>query len=134
MRGLRGYARARMDSASSEDVLVMLLEGAVDRCRQADAAMDEGDRSLWNKHLHTVRAIFMELQMALDADGDPQLILHLRNTYAWIILHATEAAKHGDRVRLAEVRRVVEMMYGTWAQAVAIARGDAEAPGVGEEG
>jgi flagellar protein FliS len=123
-----------MDSASNEDVLVMLLEGAVDRCRQADLAMEDGDRSLWNKHLHTVRAIFMELQMALDADGDPQLITNLRNTYAWIILHSTEAAKNGDRERLAEVQRVVSMMYATWTQAVAIARGDVEAPESGEAG
>ena len=133
MRGLRGYARARVDAATSEDVLVLLLEGAVERCRQADFAMEDGDRSLWNKHLHTVRAIFLELQMALDAEGDPSLITNLRNTYAWIIFHSTEAAKSGDRARLAEVLRVVEMMYGTWTQAIAIAREEADVAGGGGE-
>lgn len=122
MRGIRGYERTRIESASNEDVLVLLLEGAVDRCRQADAAMEGGDRSLWNKHLHTVRAIFLELQMALDPAGGPELLTHLRNTYAWILHHSTEAAKTGDRQRLAEVQRVVEVMYTTWSQAVTMVR------------
>jgi flagellar protein FliS len=122
LRGLRGYARTRIESASNEDVLVMLLEGAVDRCRQARAAIESGDRNLWNKHLHTVRAIFLELQMALDPAGSPELLTHLRNTYAWILHHSTETAKTGDLQRLHEVQRVVEVMYTTWSQAVVIAR------------
>ena len=134
MRGIRGYAKARVESASQEDILVMLLEGAVDRCGRAAAAIEANDRSEWNKHLHTVRAIFIELQMALDPSMAPELATNLRNTYAWIIHHSTEVAKTADLNRLAEVRRVVEMMYETWTQAVAIARdGEGESADDGEE-
>jgi flagellin-specific chaperone FliS len=111
-----------MEAASQEDVLVLLLEGALERVDKADAAMAAGDRVAWNTHLHTVRAIFIELQIALDPAGPPDLIGSLRNTYGWVIHHATSVAKTGDRAVMVEIRRVVALMYETWAKAVAMAR------------
>jgi flagellar protein FliS len=136
VRGLRGYARSRMEAASQEDVLVLLLEGALDRVDKADAAMAAGDRGGWNAHLHTVRAIFIELQMALDPSGPAELIASLRNTYGWVIHHCSAVGKSGDRTVLVEIRRVVALMYETWAKAVAMARdgAQAEASPVGDEG
>jgi flagellar protein FliS len=122
MRGVQAYARQRVDSAPPEDVLLLLLEGAVDRIRQADEAMVARDRSLWNKHLHTVRAVFLELSAAIDTSMDPALAGNLRNTYGWIIHHSREAARDGDRDRLDKVRRVVQIVYDTWTQAVQIHR------------
>ena len=125
-----------MEAASQEDVLVLLLEGALDRVDKADVAMAGGDRVGWNTHLHTVRAIFIELQIALDPAGPPDLIVSLRNTYGWVIHHASAVAKSGDRRVLGEIRRVVALMYETWAKAVALARDGAqeEASAGGEEG
>jgi flagellar protein FliS len=129
MRGVQNYARQRADSAPPEDILLLLLEGAIDRVRQADEAIVANDRGLWNKHLHTVRAIFIELTTALDPSLDPALATNLRNTYGWVIHHSTEAARNGDRERLAEVGRVVQVVYDTWAQAVQIQReGGGEQP------
>lgn len=125
-----------MEAASQEDVLVMLLEGALDRVDKADAAIAAGDRVGWNTHLHTVRAVFIELQMALDPAGPPELIASLRTTYGWVIHHATAVGKTGDRRVLGELRRVVALMYETWAKAVAMARdgAHADAPAAGDEG
>lgn len=129
MRAVQNYARQRAESAPPEDILLLLLEGAIDRVRQADEAMVANDRSLWNKHVHTVRAIFLELTTALDPSLDVSLATNLRNTYAWIIHHSTEAARAGDRERLAEVGRVIQVVYDTWSQAVRIQReGGGEQP------
>jgi flagellar protein FliS len=128
MRGVQSYARQRAESAPPEDVLLLLLEGALDRVRQADEAMEAKDRVLWNKHLHTVRAIFIELTSALDPSLAPEIATNLRNTYSWIIHHSTEAARAGDRGRLAQVRDVVQIVYDTWSQAVQIQRDAGDLP------
>jgi len=135
MRGVQSYARQRTESAPPEDVLLILLEGALERVRQADAAMADRDRGLWNKHIHTVRAIFIELTSALDPSLAPDVALSLRNTYSWIIHHSTESARNGDRERLSQVRDVVQIVYDTWVKAVQMNRDAGElAPGDGDGG
>ncbi len=134
MRGVQSYARQRADSAPPEDVLLLLLEGALDRVRQADEAMVARDRGLWNKHLHTVRAIFIELMSALDPSLAPEIATNLRNTYSWIIHHSTEAARNADRERLAQVGNVVQIVYDTWAQAVQMQRDAGDLPPSDGEG
>ncbi len=128
MRGYQNYARARVDSAPPEDILIMLLDGALDRLRQADEAMAAGNNKLWNKHLHVVRAVFIELSMALDDSMPPAIARNLKATYGWVVHHCIEAGRRGDRERLAEIDKVVHIVHETWVKAIAIQRGDAEPP------
>jgi flagellar biosynthetic protein FliS len=124
MRGFSSYKRNNIESAPNEELIVLLVEGALHRIDRADAAMAEGNRSAWTKDLHTARAIYTELLGAFDPDAPPELSGPVCNTYRWLILHLVQADRNGDRAKLSEIREVAVTMVETWTRALRIHRGE----------
>jgi flagellar biosynthetic protein FliS len=127
MRALANYRRTSVESASNEDLVVLLLEAAVQRQHNADAAMVAHDRSAWNKEIHVARAIFMELLSAFDPETPAEVLAPMAATYRWLIHHLTEAARNGDRVRLEQTLEVSGTVLDTWTRALKIHRGEEDA-------
>lgn len=126
MKGIASYRQQRVDSAPPEDVLVMLLEKALQKEAEADAAIGRGDRAAWNAAIHHARAIFMELSLALDHSLAPDVTHKVASLYRWVIHHLTEVGHTGDRARLDEIRGVTAQLLETWTAAVAKVRGEEE--------
>lgn len=125
MRAFNAYRRTSVESAPNEELVVLLVENAVQRIDRADAHMEANDRAAWNRELHFVRAIFLELLGAFDADAPPEIAGPVCTTYRWILHHAQTAARTGDRAELARVREVVATMSDTWSRALRVHRGEA---------
>jgi len=125
MRGIQSYRRTTVEGAPNEDLLVMLVEAAIKREDAADEAMERNAREVWIAEIHVARSIFIELRRALDHSIAPDVTAGLDATYRWCIYHLTAAGRTGDRAVLAEVRRVTEVVYTTWTEAVRIAREEA---------
>lgn len=124
MKGIASYKQHSVQDAPPEDILVMLLEKALQKEDQADEAMAAGDRVAWNAALHHTRAIFMELALALDASVAPDVAQSVGSAYRWAIHHLTECAHTGDRAKLAQVREVTRQLLETWSAAVSQVRGE----------
>jgi flagellar biosynthetic protein FliS len=122
MRAVNAYRRSSVENAPNEELIVLLVENAVQRIDRADGFMQAGDRSEWNRELHFVRAIFLELLGAFDADAPSEVAGPVCTTYRWIIAHAQIAARDGDRAELARVREVAATMLDTWTRALSVHR------------
>ena len=118
MNGIRAYRSNKVQTAPNEQVLLMLLETAINAQSNAAEAMEQGDRPAWNKEVGHSRAIFIELMGALDHKVAPSLTRNLHMVYAWAIHQLTEAAKTGNVETLFTVHKVTCTLYHSWLEAV----------------
>ena len=108
MNGIAAYSRTRIESAPNEQLLVMLLEKAMQKEAEAIAAIVAKDRMRWNAAIHHARAIFIELNNALDHGDAPEVTQTVATTYRWCIFQLGAAARTGDMALLARVREVMD--------------------------
>lgn len=118
MAGVSAYRKTDLACASNEDLLLRLLEAAVQHEAKADYAMAEGRRTDWLHHIHMARAIVIELVSAFDRDAPAEVAVPILTSYRWIIHHLTEAGRTGDRERMARVQETTESLLATWTTAV----------------
>ena len=119
MKGIAAYSRTRVESAPNDQLLVMLLEKAMEKETLAMVAIAAGDRVTWNAALHHTRAIFIELLAALDGEPAPALAQAVSTTYRWSIHQLTVAARTGDATLVERVREATATLHSAWSAAVA---------------
>lgn len=143
MKGIAAYSRTRVDSAPSDQLLVMLLEKVIEKLGVARAAVEAGDRPVLIAALNHCRAIYFELLRALDVPAAPEVGEPLANTYRWCINQllevgklpdpkvppsvAASARREGDLAAIQRLEDVTRTLHTTWAEALAIRDGLAEA-------
>lgn len=127
MNGIAAYNRTRIESAPQEQLLVMLLEKALEKERAARAAKLAGDRVRWQAALHHARAVFIELNNVLDHTEAPEITRQLSITWTWCTHQLMAVAKSGDLTVLDKVEEVTRMMHTTWLQALELRDAEREA-------
>lgn len=120
MKAIAAYNRARIDLAPQEQLLVMLLEKAIEKEQVAREAIESGDRLRRNGALHHARAVFIELLSALDHTEAPEVTLQLATTWNWCLHQLLAVGKTGDLTLLGKVEDVTRLMHGAWLQALVV--------------
>ena len=115
MRGIAQYKKSRVEAASQQQVLVMLVQTAVRKLYEAEDL--SGEPAELTKRLHHVRAIFIELSQALDHDVAPELCANLAELYSWVIRETVAIPTEPERLQ--PLLRVVENLMESWEMAVA---------------
>lgn len=117
MRGIRRYKQVGVQSASSGQVLVMLMRGSVLRLEQA---MDEAseDPAAAVVSLQKVRDVYGELLANLDDEQSPEVCAHLRRLYTWCIRELAAAERSHDVDKIKGVRDVTQTLLEAWEGAV----------------
>jgi len=119
MQGYRKYAAHRVESASKEQLLLMLYREAITRLHKARHMMEEGERkATWLPHVHHARKIAMELDFALDEETAPELVNSLRRLYRWVIQELIEVGSDGKVERIDGVENVLMTLLEGWEKAV----------------
>jgi flagellar biosynthetic protein FliS len=118
MNGIRAYRTQKVHTAPNEQLLLMLLESAINAQSNAAEAMERGERAAWNQEIGQSRAIFIELMTALDHKVAPALTRNLHMVYAWAIHQLTESAKTGNVETLYVVHKVTCTLYHSWLEVV----------------
>lgn len=127
MKGLAAYRSNRVFNAPNEQVVVMLFETAIHRLERAREAMVSGHvgaRIAWAADLGHVRAIFIELNAALDHEAAPELTNNLSLTYAWVVKRLGEVGKSGVPTEVDQLIRVADTLLGAFRQAAATGMDD----------
>lgn len=126
MPRIQAYRTTQLHSAPNEQVLILLLERALRDQDEAIDAMERGARLTWVAQLNHCRAIFVELQSALDHAVAPELTRNLHQVYAWVLHQLARAAKDGNLEVLQAVRRVTVTLHEAWTTTVARAADETE--------
>jgi flagellar protein FliS len=102
-------------SSSSEDLVLMLLEGAVRFGREAGAAIAAGDRPRGRQLVGRVRAIVEELDSALNPEAGT-VTRHLAAIYRYVLRRVGPADV--DAATLDEVVSDLEALRDAWTALV----------------
>lgn len=105
-------------SASREQILLMLYEGAIKFTKQALEAAESNRIADRGKYILRAYDIVMELQLSLDHKIGGELSQQLDQLYAYILEQYTKANMTGDPKALKSTIKVLENLYEGWQQAV----------------
>ena len=123
---LRRFQEAHTSSLSKEQLLLLLVDGALQRAEMAADAQDPEER---RTALSKLRRIVTELITSLNVDMGGQTAVGLLRAYAVLSRHVVRAEMNDDPEALAEVVKRVRTLHELWHTTVALASGQEEGAG-----
>jgi flagellar protein FliS len=110
------YQRTQVDTASPAKLVVMLYDGAIRFLRQAQAAMQRGDREGQNHCLVRAQRIIAELASSLDLEAGGEIATNLMALYQFMHEQLVIANLQDDVSTVQKVREMLESLREAWAQ------------------
>lgn len=117
------YLESRIQTASAPQLHLMLIEGAIRFCRQAEFEIKANNEGNANQALLRALDIVSELLAGVRHD-DSDLNQKLASLYQYLFYTLTSAYVNTDSAKLADVLRILEFERETWQLAVAKVRGE----------
>jgi flagellar protein FliS len=115
---LKQYTKAKVDAASPEETLLLLIREAV---RAAERARLEQDEAVRMKLLDRTRRIVGELSATLNVDYGGEMAFNMLRLYMFINRRIVDALA-GDDAGLPDALRILRHVRETWEGAVEIYR------------
>jgi flagellar protein FliS len=110
----QAYREASIMTASPEQLVVMLYDGAGRFLRQAEGSMVEGSWLQASEKLTRAEAIIDELLATLDMDAG-EIAERLQAIYVFCKTRLIEARIERDPVRVDQVARLMAELRSAWA-------------------
>ncbi|EPY2277530.1 flagellar export chaperone FliS [Clostridium sporogenes] len=117
------YKNNSVNFASKDQLLLMLVDGAVKFSKIARQAMIDKDISKVHQNLVKTQDIFYELMATLDVDQAGQWGQQLMSIYEFIVRRLGEANIKKDVAIIDEVIPLIEDVRNTWYEADKLSKG-----------
>ncbi|AUM96513.1 TPA: flagellar export chaperone FliS [Clostridium botulinum] len=117
------YKNNSVNFASKDQLLLMLMDGAVKFSKIARQAMIDKDISKVHKNLVKTQDIFYELMATLDVNQAEQWGHQLMSIYEFIVRRLGEANIKKDVTIIDEVIPLIEDVRNTWYEADKLSKG-----------
>jgi flagellar protein FliS len=118
------YQQNQILTASPEQILVMLYDGAIRFVRQAKMGIEAGDRGQMSDGISRCMAIVTEFANTLDHEIGGEIAANLDGLYSFMIRELTQANLHIDGKKLTVVEGLLLDLRGTWVEAIEVARAE----------
>lgn len=115
------YQRTAVLTATQEQLIVMLYDGAHRFLSQAAIAMQEGDLLLSDQKLRRSEAIINHLLASLDFERGGSLSERLQAIYLFCARYLAEARINRDPERVQKVDELLLQLRNAWAQVAKLA-------------
>lgn len=119
------YQNTQVATASREQILIMLYDGAIRFVRQATFAIEDGDRAQKIKSINKAVAIVTEFRNTLDHQIGGEIAANLDALYDYMLRELIKANVKNDVKPLQIVEKMLSELRDTWKQAIDIARAEA---------
>ena len=116
------YQQNQILSASPEQILVMLYDGAIRFTRQAMIGIEDGRASVKADGVSRAMAIITEFANTLDHEVGGEIAENLDGLYSFMIRELTQANLNDDMEKLKIVEGLLVDLRQTWIEAIEIAR------------
>lgn len=110
------YLIQRINAASPERLVAMLLEGGQRFLGQAMVAMNNRDVPTKARMINRVSAIIEELAVRLDHEHPSELVVNLARLYDWWLNEVFQGSQNNQVQRLETVYRQMGDLRQTWEQ------------------
>jgi len=116
------YQQNHIATASPEQILIMLYDGALRFLGQAASGIEAGDRELRTRYINKSIAILSELSATLDHEIGGDISANLAALYDYMIRELMSANANNDIQPLRVVEKMLAELRETWMQAIEINR------------
>lgn len=117
-KAYKKYQQTAILSASKEQVLLMLYEGAIRFTKMAIQAAEENNIPERGKNIMRAYDIILEFQASLNHNVGGDLPKQLEQLYVYLLEQYTKANLSGDVNALKSCIKVLENLYEGWAQVI----------------
>ncbi|MBF0188870.1 MAG: flagellar export chaperone FliS [Magnetococcales bacterium] len=115
---LRSYKASRTNTASREDLLILLYEGAIRFLERSITEMEAGNLAPHKEFLRRGIAIIAELQNTLNFEKGGDLAIQLFELYGYMLTLLTKANMEQEMSHIGKVITQMETLLEGWREAV----------------
>ncbi len=112
------YFENQVNTASPEQLLIMLYNGAIRFVGEAEEAMANKKIAYRGERISKAIAILSELSATLDHEIGGEIAANLESLYDYMIRTLLAANIQDDASKLAEVREMLSGLRDTWLDAI----------------
>lgn len=109
-------AHSGIAGADPHRLIVMLMDGALERISLASGAMQHGDATARNAHIHRAVEIMQELQGSLNMEAGGEIAANLADLYDYACRQLVRANLQNQSAMLDEVATLLRQIRGAWIQ------------------
>ncbi|HNW25399.1 MAG TPA: flagellar export chaperone FliS [Candidatus Gastranaerophilaceae bacterium] len=121
---LKQYQKNQVETASPEQVLILLYDGAIQYLNKAKIAIGMNDIEQIQKNLTGCERIILEFMSTLDIKNGGSLAQNLYKLYDYLYNTLVEINVSKDEKKLEEVLRHLTGLRETWNKAIAMANAE----------
>lgn len=114
------YQNTQVGTASSEKILIMLYDGAINFSKIALERMNKRDVAGKGKYISKAQAIVSELMNTLNHDVGGEISRRLEQLYIYVIDEYINANIHNNPRALENAIRILTILRDTWVEAIDI--------------
>tara|TARA_R110002072_G_scaffold278758_1_gene440626 strand:+ start:26868 stop:27266 length:399 start_codon:yes stop_codon:yes gene_type:complete len=105
-----------IEGASPHNLILMLMNGGLERLVQARSAMERGDTALKGSLIGKAISIISGLQASLERGQAPELVDNLERLYDYMQRRLLEANIKNDPAMLDEVNELLRTVKSAWIE------------------
>ncbi len=122
------YQNNQILTASPEQVLIMLYDGAIRFVRQARQAIEQKNVPARTQAISKAVAIITEFSNTLDYDIGGEIAIDLGRLYDFMVRELAAVNARGDAEKLAPVENILVELREAWVEAAKIYAREKQAP------
>lgn len=116
--GYGAYKKTSVNTASKEQVLLMLYQAAIKNCKKAMEAIDQKKIAAKGEYIGKLQDIVIELNNSLDFEIGGDIARELSSLYDYILFSSTQANIKIDKEPLEGCLNVLNTLYEGWSEAI----------------
>jgi len=118
MSGYNQYQENQIATASREQILLMLYDGAIRFCKQASFAIKNGNIADKGRFIGKAMAIISEFSTSLDHEIGGEIAKNLDALYAYMMKELTKANINNETQPIDNTCTMLCELRATWAEAI----------------
>ncbi len=122
---LNEYLKAKIMTATPQQLQTMLYDGAIRFCEQARQAMLDKDIPTTHERIVRAQRIVVELSTTMNAEVNPELCGRLASLYTYVYRLLVDANVQRDPSKIDEALSLLQHIRETWLMALSKLRENA---------
>jgi flagellar protein FliS len=116
--GMGQYKKTSVETASKEQILLMLYQAAIKNCKKAIEAIEQKNVAKKGEYIGKLQDIVVELANSLNHEVGGDVAKELESLYDYIMYSSTQANIKIETQPLEGCLKVLNTLYEGWAEAV----------------
>lgn len=116
--GLGAYKKTSVETASKEQILLMLYQAAIKNCKKAIEAIEQKNLAKKGEYIGKMQDIIVELSNSLDFEVGGEVAKELASLYDYILYSSTQANIKLEKSHLEGCLKVLNTLYDGWTEAI----------------